>query len=100
MRSFLAKRLGWSILVVFVVATLPFVLSREVPADPAAFLAGQNASAETVARIRSEYNLEKPIWLQYGSYMGGLLRGDFGQSIRTKQPVGADLRNFLPATLE
>lgn len=100
MMSFLAKRLAWSILVVFVVATLTFVLSREVPADPAAFLAGQNTSAETIARIRSEYNLDKPIWFQYGSYMGGLLRGDFGQSIRTKQPVGVDLRNFLPATLE
>jgi ABC-type dipeptide/oligopeptide/nickel transport system permease component len=100
MLSFFAKRFAWSILVVFVVATLTFALSRVVPADPASFLAGQNASTETIARIRSEYNLDKPIWLQYGSYMGGLLHGDFGQSIRTKQPVGADLRSFLPATLE
>lgn len=100
MASFLAKRVGWALLVLLVVATVTFLLSRVVPADPAAFLAGQNASAETVARIRTEYGLDRPLSAQFLGYLGDLAHGDFGLSLRTKRPVSADLANFLPATLE
>jgi ABC-type dipeptide/oligopeptide/nickel transport system permease component len=98
--AFLAKRLVWGILVLLLVATLTFFLSRIVPADPAAFLAGQNASEATVARIRAQYGLDRPLGEQFASYMGGLARADFGESIRTHRAVGADLAQFLPATLE
>jgi peptide/nickel transport system permease protein len=64
MTVFLLRRVGWAILVLFVVATLTFVLSHVVPADPAAFLAGQNATADTVARIRAENGLDHPILIQ------------------------------------
>jgi ABC-type dipeptide/oligopeptide/nickel transport system permease component len=97
---FLLRRVGWALLVLFVVAALTFLLSRVVPADPAAFLAGQNASAETVARIRVEYGLDLPLSAQFLDFLGGLLRGDFGMSLRTKRPVSTDLAAFLPATLE
>ncbi|HTW27799.1 MAG TPA: ABC transporter permease [Acetobacteraceae bacterium] len=100
MLGLLARRGAWSLLILFVVATLTFFLSRVVPADPAAFLAGQNASPEAVARIRAEYGLDRPLLSQYVAYMGGLLHGDFGRSIRTNRPVAEDLRAFLPATLE
>lgn len=100
MTVFLLRRVGWAILVLFVVATLTFVLSHVVPADPAAFLAGQNATADTVARIRAEYGLDQPLLIQYLSYLRGLLHGDFGISLRTGRPVSEDLASFLPATLE
>ncbi len=100
MARFIAARLAWTALIVVAVATITFVLSRVVPADPAAFLAGQNASAETVARIRAQYGLDRPLLEQYLTYMTGLLRGDLGESFRTRRPVAADLAEFLPATLE
>jgi len=98
--SFLMKRLAWGVLVLLLVAVLTFFLSRVVPADPAAFLAGQNASEETVARIRAEYGLDQPLTIQFARYLGGLVRGDFGESIRTHRAVATDLADFLPATLE
>jgi peptide/nickel transport system permease protein len=100
MLSFLTQRLAWGVLVLLLVAVLTFFLSRVVPADPAAFLAGQNASEETVARIRAEYGLDRPLPVQFGTYLAGLARADFGQSIRTHRSVGTDLAQFLPATLE
>jgi ABC-type dipeptide/oligopeptide/nickel transport system permease component len=87
-------------MVLVVVATLTFFLSRIVPASPAAFLAGQNASADTVARIRAEYGLDQPLLIQYVDYMRHLAEGDFGISIRTGQPASQGLLRFLPATLE
>lgn len=86
--------------VLLAVATITFLLSRVVPADPAAFLAGQNASASTVARIRAEYGLDRPITVQYADFLAGLVRGDLGVSMRTKQAVGSDLALYVPATLE
>jgi peptide/nickel transport system permease protein len=100
MFAFLLRRMAWAILVLFVVTTLTFFLSRVVPADPAAFLAGQNASPETIIRIRTEYGLDRPVGEQYLAFLGQIAHGDFGLSIRTKRSVGADLMDFLPATLE
>lgn len=100
MLPFLVKRLIWAVLVLWLVATLTFFLSRVVPADPAAFLAGQNATAETVANIRAHYGLDRPPLEQYFKYMAGLAQGDFGESIRTNESVAEDLGQFLPATLE
>lgn len=100
MLAFLGKRLAWGVLVLLLVAVITFFLSRVVPADPAAFLAGQNASEETVKRIRAEYGLDRPLGEQFADYVVGLAKGDFGQSIRTRRAVGTDLAQFLPATLE
>ena len=97
---FLARRFAWSLVVLFVLATITFVLARIVPADPAAFLAGQNASQAAITSIRHEYGLDKPLDIQYINYMSGLLRGSLGISIRTRDPVASDMASYLPATLE
>jgi len=98
--GFLLRRLVWGLLVLLSVAVITFILSRVVPADPAAFLAGQNASEATVQRIRVEHGLDRPLPAQFVSYMAGLARGDLGESIRTRRSVSADLAQYLPATLE
>lgn len=100
MIGFLFKRLLWGLLVLIAVAVITFFLSRVVPADPAAFLAGQNASEATVQRIRTEHGLDRPLPEQFASYMVGLARGDLGESIRTRRSVSTDLGQYLPATLE
>lgn len=100
MLSFLAKRLAWGVLVLLLVAIITFFLSHIVPADPAAFLAGQNASEAMVARIRAEYGLDRPLLDQFWSYLSGLAQADFGESIRTHRAVSKDLAQFLPATIE
>lgn len=100
MTVFILKRMAWGLVVLVLVAIITFVLSRVVPADPAAFLAGQNATEEAVAQIRAEQGLDRPVVEQFVTYAKGLAKGDLGQSIRTKRPVGQDMAQFLPATLE
>lgn len=100
MAGFVARRLAWTLVILFAIASITFALERVVPANPAAFLAGQNATAQTVQLIREEYGLDKPIPEQYVTYMTGLVHGDLGQSFRTRRPVIDDLIQFLPATLE
>ena len=95
-----ARRLVWTMVILFAIATITFMLERVVPANPAAFLAGQNAPAETVERIKVQYGLDKPVPVQYVTYMSGLLHGDLGVSFRTRRAVSEDLIQFLPATLE
>jgi ABC-type dipeptide/oligopeptide/nickel transport system permease component len=96
----LVRRVVWSFAVLFVLATITFLLARVVPADPAAFLAGQNASAQAIAAIRHQYGLDNSLAVQYVHYMTGLLHGDLGLSISTRDPVATDVGHYLPATLE
>jgi ABC-type dipeptide/oligopeptide/nickel transport system permease component len=76
-----------------------FVMLRVMPGDPATVLAGQDASPEIVADIRSRLGLDRPITVQYVLYLGNVLRGDLGQSIRSKQPVIEEIAARMPATL-
>ncbi|HZS85991.1 MAG TPA: ABC transporter permease [Chloroflexota bacterium] len=100
MTTFLARRLGFLVLVVLGVSILTFVVSHLVPADPAALIAGKNASPATLAIIRHRYGLDKPLPLQYLSYMGGLLHGDLGLSSYSRRPILDDFLDYFPATIE
>jgi peptide/nickel transport system permease protein len=82
------------------VTVVTFVLSRVIPADPAAAVAGLGATQEQVAALRTEMGLDRPLPEQYGLYMKGLAQGDFGTSIRTGRSVTEDLAVYLPATFE
>jgi peptide/nickel transport system permease protein len=94
------KRLAWLVLVVLGVSVITFVVSHLIPGDPARLVAGDRATDEIVANIRHSMGLDRPLWVQYGRYLGGLLHGDLGTSLRTTRPVLEDLRAFFPATLE
>jgi peptide/nickel transport system permease protein len=80
MAAWLARRLVSSVLVLVAVATVAFLLTFVAPADPARSIAGPNASAAAVERIRASLGLDRPALEQLASWFGGLLRGDLGTS--------------------
>lgn len=77
-----------------------FVIGRLLPIDPVLAVVGDRASAEVIAQTRAEMGLDLPLYRQFGIYVGHALRGDFGQSVLTAQPVLADIARVFPATLE
>ncbi len=81
---------------------ISFILSQAVPADPVTANLGEQAAAnpEVVAAFRARWGLDRPPHEQYAIYLWNVLHGDLGTSITTKQPVAADLRRHLPATIE
>ncbi|MCL6708524.1 ABC transporter permease [Pseudomonas sp. R2.Fl] len=99
MLSLLAKRLVQSVLILFGVAAVTFVLLYALPADPARMLAGRSATAQTVANIRHELGLDQPLVVQFIHYVGGLVQGDLGRSYAQKTEVATLIAARLPATL-
>jgi ABC-type dipeptide/oligopeptide/nickel transport system permease component len=98
--SRLVRRLGWSLLLLWLVVTITFVLFRLIPGDPATLAAGPNASQQQIDSLRIEMGLDRPLPEQYVDYLGGVARLDFGVSVRTGEKVSSDIRKLLPATLE
>lgn len=96
----LARRLGISVVVLIGVSMLIFAIARVIPGDPARIALGPNATVEQVASLRAEMHLDEPIVVQYGYFVGDVMRGDLGQSLYTNRPVTQDIAQFLPATLE
>lgn len=100
MTGFLLKRLGFMLVVLVFVSIITFLITRMAPGDPARLLAGPQASAETVARIREEMQLDRPLMMQYASYLQRAVQLDFGVSNATGRPVLAEIAARAPATLE
>ncbi|MFD2239322.1 ABC transporter permease [Aureimonas populi] len=100
MLLFLVRRLILVIPVIFGLLLLTFIMIRVVPTDPAAALAGENASAEQIAAIRAQFGFDQPVIVQFWTYLGQVVRGDFGISLYSNRPIGADILLRLPATLE
>src|SRR5579885_1117115 len=98
--AFIVRRLILLIPVLIGVSLLTFLISRIIPADPARMIAGPHAGPAQVEAVRHAYGLDRPLWQQYTTYMGGLLHGDMGTSLHTQRPVRDDLGDFLPATIE
>jgi len=92
-------RLAASVGVVFGAVTLIFLILNWLPGDPAALIAGDAASPETVEQIRAQLNLDRPLWDQYRDCLIGITRGDLGRSYVTREPVATRLLAQFPATL-
>jgi len=97
---FLISRVLQSMFVLFGLSILIFVISRIVPGDPARMAVGERASEEVVQALRESMHLDDPVPVQYGYWLRGALRGDFGQSLVTRRDVSEDIRRMFPATLE
>jgi peptide/nickel transport system permease protein len=95
----LGRRVLQLIPLLFGVALITFLLLQLAPGDPARLLVGEKASPETLEAVRERYGLNLPLPLQFATYIGNLLRGDLGLSIRFQRPVSDIIVQFLPATL-
>jgi peptide/nickel transport system permease protein len=97
---YIARRLAALVPTLLVVSVLIFSLQRLLPGDPALALAGEEHDARVVAAIRAKYHLDQPVAVQYVIWLGNLLHGDFGQSLRSRIPVSELLASKLPVTME
>jgi len=100
MVSLLFRRLAVALPTLLLVSMLVFSLQKLLPGDPALALAGEERSPEVIEYLRERYRLNDPIPVQYAAWLGNLVQGDFGTSIRTRLPIGAMLMEKLPVTIE
>lgn len=99
MLRFALRRLLLTIPVLLGVATLVFALLHLVPGDPAQVMLGESASAADVADLRTRLGLDRPLAVQYGTFIGGLVQGNLGTSFRYNTPVTREIGQRLPNTL-
>ncbi len=101
MATYIIRRILWGILLLILVSALTFVLFNVFPsADPAQLRAGRNASPQTIAYIRHELGLDKPLYEQFWSYMKGIfLHFNFGYSYYSGASVLGLIKDRLPATI-
>jgi peptide/nickel transport system permease protein len=94
------KRVAWLVPTVAGLIAVVFVISRIIPADPVALLAGETATREQIEALRHKLGFDRPLPVQLLDYYGQLLSGDLGTSLFTTRPVAEDLFARLPATIE
>src|SRR5215212_3004524 len=100
MSKYLARRLLLTVPVLLGVATLVFALIHFIPGDPAQAMLGESATPEEVAQLRGRLGLDRPLLVQYASFLTGVVHGDLGVSLRNDQPVAKQIVERMPATAE
>lgn len=101
MKAFLVRRLLQTLITLFVVSLISFTLSMVLPGDPSLSIVGSEGASEAmIQNLRQELGLDQPIVVQYFKWMGALVSGDFGISIRTRAHVLTLFAQRLPVTLE
>ncbi len=100
MTGYLLKRLAGILPTLLFVSMLIFGLQQLLPGDPAKMLAGEDQDPAVVAYLRAKLHLDEPLPLRYARWVGGVLQGDLGESVRTQQPVRELIAQKLPVTLE
>jgi len=98
--ALIVNRLLWLVPTLLGLLAIVFFISHIIPADRAAFAAGENASPETLAAVRAKLGLDQPLHIQFLRYIVAILQGEMGQSIYTGRPIADDLASRLPATIE
>jgi peptide/nickel transport system permease protein len=99
-RQYVVRRLLVTFPVLLGVSLLAFAIMHVVPGDPVRLMAGPDAPEDVVQRIRAELGLERPLPLQYWSFLTRALQGDLGRSLRSRAPVVDEIVARFPATLE
>ncbi|HUX40635.1 MAG TPA: ABC transporter permease [Rectinemataceae bacterium] len=100
--KFIVRRMLFLVFLILGVSLIVFIISHTVPSDPVlANLSQRNMdNKEMVDAFRAKWGLDKPLAVQYAIYLGALVKGDLGLSIRTQRPVSMDLAQYFPATME
>ena len=96
---FLAHRLFRALIALWLVSTVVFVVMR-LSGDPVPLLLPPDAPTSEIMRVRRDLGLDRPLPVQYGVFLGNVLRGDFGRSIHFREPAFTVVRGYLAATLE
>lgn len=97
--ALVARRVTAAVVTLLGVSLLSFLLVHLVPGDPVRIMLGDQATPQAVAHLRRSFGLDRPWPAQYLSYLGGLLHGNLGISVRTGQPVRTEIGQRLPSTL-
>lgn len=100
MLTFVVRRLILLVPILLGLSLLVFVWVRALPGGPAQALLGERGTPERVAAVQHAYGLDRPVLVQYGSFLGKAAKLDFGNSIHTQVPVRTEIRNRFPATIE
>lgn len=95
----IVERLILSVILVLIASAAIFFLMSLVPGDPARTILGANATPELVARLREQMGLNQPLPVQYGTWLAGVVRGNFGESVLSGEPVMSLIAVRLPVTL-
>lgn len=99
MLAITARRVLSSVPILVGVSILVFAFLHMIPGDPAITLAGENATAQQIADIRSNLGLNLPLWKQYATWLGGVIQGDLGSSLFSNVHVTTIISQRLPVTL-
>ncbi|HEX3646873.1 MAG TPA: ABC transporter permease [Pseudonocardiaceae bacterium] len=94
------RRLLLTIPILVGTAVIVFLILRLVPGDPASAILGPNATPAQLRQVRLDLGLDRPIYQQFGSWLAGVVRGDFGHDYITNQSITSELADRLPVTLE
>jgi peptide/nickel transport system permease protein len=97
---YVLRRLAIAIPTLVLVSIMVFGLLKLLPGDPAIALAGEERDPEVIEFLRHKYSLDQPVYIQYGKWLGGIVQGDFGLSIRTRLPIGEMIVEKLPVTIQ
>ncbi|MGM0924361.1 MAG: ABC transporter permease [Bacillota bacterium] len=100
MVSYTVRRIGLLIPVLIGMTLVVFSIIRAIPGNPAQVILGQRATQEAIEKLTQQLGLDQPWYLQYFDYVGGLLTGDLGQSIRTGAQISQEMTPYLAATME
>lgn len=99
MIRYLLNRLLAAVGVLFLVSILVFSIIRLIPGDPVTIMLGENLSEDARTRMIEKWGLDQPVFVQYFQWVGRMITGDFGQSIRTQDGVATQILERLPATV-
>jgi peptide/nickel transport system permease protein len=100
MLAFLVRRIATIVPTLVFVSMLIFGLQQLRPGDPAKILAGEEQDPTVIAYLHAKLHLDEPLPVRYGYWIGGVLQGDLGESVRTQQPVLDLVRQKLPVTIQ
>lgn len=95
-----ARQAGTILVTLIGLLVLTFAIGRLMPVDPVRAIVGEEADPATYQQVYEQLGMDKPIHVQFVTYLGDVVRGDFGTSLRTGQPVVEDIRAVMPATIE
>jgi peptide/nickel transport system permease protein len=98
--QYIARRFLLTVPAMLAMSVIVFLMIRLIPGDPVLVILGLRSSPENIQALRAELRLDDPLWVQYGHWLGGVLRGDLGVDYRTHEPIRDQLLSRLPVTLE